>query len=262
VRLLERTPDFHAWLQPLVVVAAIIGVVGGLAADQFGRPMRAVAVAAAIVAGLAAPTVASIATASIPHAGALPTAAPAVGGGFGRGGFPGAFPGGGFPGGGGTRGTGNGGPRGGGNAPTGTRGGGFPGAGAFPGGGGGGGGIGGILGSSTPGTELTDALRQDAGKYTWVAATIGANQAAGYQLSSQEPVMAIGGFNGTDPWPTLEVFERYVAAGKIHYYIGGGRGGFGGSSTSSEITRWVESNFTATTIGGTTVYDLSGGTTS
>jgi hypothetical protein len=73
--------------------------------------------------------------------------------------------------------------------------------------------------------------------------------------------MAIGGFNGTDPWPTLEVFQQYVAAGRIHYFIGGGRGG-GGSSDSSAITQWVESNFAATTIGGTTVYDLSGGTTS
>ena len=45
------------------------------------------------------------------------------------------------------------------------------------------------------------------------------NNAAGYQLASGEPVMAIGGFNGTDPAPTLAQFEQYVAAGKIHYFI-------------------------------------------
>jgi hypothetical protein len=77
--------------------------------------------------------------------------------------------------------------------------------------------------------------------------------------------MPIGGFNGSDPSPTLAEFQSYVAAGKIHYFIAGGgfggRGGFGradgGSSASSEITSWVESNFTATTVGGVTLYDLT-----
>ncbi len=47
------------------------------------------------------------------------------------------------------------------------------------------------------------------------------NNAAGYQLASGDPVMAIGGFNGTDPSPTLAQFEKYVSEGKIHYYIAG-----------------------------------------
>ena len=76
-------------------------------------------------------------------------------------------------------------------------------------------------------------------------------------------VMAIGGFNGTGPSPTLAQFQEYVRQGKIHYFIGGGGfgGGFGPSGgsggTASQITAWVEQNFTATTIGGTTVYDLT-----
>jgi hypothetical protein len=112
-----------------------------------------------------------------------------------------------------------------------------------------------------------------------VAATVGANSAAGYQLGSDQPVMAIGGFNGTDPDPTLASFEKLVAEGKIHYFIAGGgglggggfpgaRGGFAGarggtpasartSSDSSAITSWVEAHFTATTIGGVSVYDLT-----
>jgi hypothetical protein len=97
-----------------------------------------------------------------------------------------------------------------------------------------------------------------------VAAAVGSNSASGYQLATQEPVMAIGGFNGSDPSPTLAEFQAYVQAGKIHYFIagggfGGGPGGGSGSNTSSEIAAWVESNFTATTVGGVTVYDLSGG---
>jgi hypothetical protein len=69
--------------------------------------------------------------------------------------------------------------------------------------------------------------------------------------------MAIGGFNGTDPAPTLAQFEQYVAAGRIHYFLGSG-GGFGaGSGTSSEIAQWVEQHFTPTTVDGVTVYNLT-----
>ena len=93
--------------------------------------------------------------------------------------------------------------------------------------GGGGGAAGGLLNGSTPSKQLTALLSADASRYTWVAATTGSNSASGYQLATGDPVMAIGGFNGTDPAPTLAQFEKYVSEGKIHYYIGGG-GGFGG----------------------------------
>jgi hypothetical protein len=109
---------------------------------------------------------------------------------------------------------------------------------------------------------MTALLRADAGSDTWAAAAIGSNTAAGYQLASQEPVMAVGGFNDSDPSPTLAQFERYVADGRIHYFIAGG-GGFGGgtstTSASSSVTSWVTSTFPARTVDGVTVYDLSGG---
>jgi len=72
--------------------------------------------------------------------------------------------------------------------------------------------------------------------------------------------MAIGGFNGSDPSPTLAQFQQYVAEGKIHYFIGGGgfggRGG-GGSSAGSEIAEWVAATFQPQTVGNTTIYDLT-----
>ena len=71
--------------------------------------------------------------------------------------------------------------------------------------------------------------------------------------------MAIGGFNGSDPSPTLAQFKQDVAEGKIHYFIasGGFGGQSGGSNDSSEIASWVESTFTATTVDGVTLYDLT-----
>jgi hypothetical protein len=131
------------------------------------------------------------------------------------------------------------------------------------------------LNSSQSNAALNKALQADAGKYTWAAATVNANNAAGYQLGSREPVMAIGGFNGTDPAPTLAQFEKYVSEGKIHYFIasgGGGFGGFGGggfgaagagtSDDASQITSWVEAHFTSETVGGVTVYNLATGASS
>jgi hypothetical protein len=85
--------------------------------------------------------------------------------------------------------------------------------------------IDGLLNGSTPGTQLVTLLQADASRYTWVAAAIGSTRAASYQLATGEPVMPVGGFNGSDPSPTLEQFQHRVALGEIHYLIGGG--GFG-----------------------------------
>jgi hypothetical protein len=211
------------------------------------------------------------------------------GGGFGGGGFGGGRPGGnaggaggfaGTPPQGGTAGAGqlptggaNGGAPGGTNAGGtngGTAGGGLPGgvnggANGTAGGAGGmrGGGGGTFLNGSTPGSAITALLKAKATAYTWVAAAIGSQNASGYQLATGDPVMSIGGFNGTDPAPTLDQFQQYVRAGKIHYFIGGGTGmpgggaGTGGSNVSSQISTWVAAHYTSSTVGGVTVYDLT-----
>ena len=131
----------------------------------------------------------------------------------------------------------------------------MPGVGGMPGGGG----MGGLLDAITPDAAVVTALQADAASYTWVAAAVGSQNAAGLQLATEEPVLAIGGFNGSDPSPTLEQFQQYVADGEIHYFLeGGGFGGQnGGSSASSEIAGWVEQNFTSVTIDSRTFYDLT-----
>jgi len=290
--LLGRTTDWFPALRPVVAVVGSLGVIAILALPLLrSAPKLAIGLVAALGLGaaLAAPLFSTVATATTPHNGAIPSVTPTPAGGQGGpgGGFPGGgpaggfrrafgggFPGGGFPGAG--TGTGTGGFPGGSfpGAGTGTGTGGFPGGAApsFGGAGGarrafggGGGAGGGFLSSSQSNPALNKLLQADAGRYTWAAATVNSNNAAGYQLGSGEPVMAIGGFNGTDPAPTLAQFEQYVSEGKIHYFIagsggfGGARlGGFGGTSDdASEITSWVESHYTAETVGGVTVYDLS-----
>jgi hypothetical protein len=137
-------------------------------------------------------------------------------------------------------------------------GGGLPGAGRM-GEGGPGGGAGGLLNGANVSSAARKLLEKDAARYTWVAASVGSQNAAGYQLATGDPVMAIGGFNGTDPSPTLAQFEKYVADGRIHYFIaGGGFGGGGGEAgTASRISSWVQSTFKKVTAGSATFYDLT-----
>ncbi|MBB5856111.1 ArnT family glycosyltransferase [Amycolatopsis umgeniensis] len=89
----------------------------------------------------------------------------------------------------------------------------------------------------------------------WAAATSSSQSAANLELASGKSVIGIGGWSGSDPAPTLAEFQQYVANGDITYYVEGGRGG-GPGGGSNEISEWVAANFTATTVGEQTVYNL------
>jgi 4-amino-4-deoxy-L-arabinose transferase-like glycosyltransferase len=279
--LLNETPSWHPWLRWVVLLTGVLGA-GVLMILPELKLHRTAARRAGVFAGvllavsaLTGPAAYSVATISSAHSGALPSAGPAGvggmgggpgGGGMGRMGTPPGQTGNGTAGVPGTTGngaTGNGTTGNGttGNGATGTTGNGTTGNG-ISGRGMGTGGVGGFLGGggiSGVSSELITLLQQGAKGYTWAAASVTANGAAPLQIASGEPIMAIGGFNGTDPTPSLAEFKELVAQGKIHYFIGGGGGGFGGgrNGTSSEIATWVAQNFQAQTVGNTTVYDLT-----
>ncbi|WP_328748609.1 glycosyltransferase family 39 protein [Streptomyces sp. NBC_00285] len=275
--LLNRTPDYLPWLKWLVLVGGLVAALGLVFVARLGRQLALGAAALGIVASLAGPAAYTLSTVNSAHTGSIPTAGPAgassMGFGGGRGGGPGGGGmGGGF--GGGQNQQGNGTTQGRGQQGNGTPGGtgGMPGQngngntqgrnqqGGMPGGGMGGGGVGGLLNGATVSSEAKKLLEADAGDYTWAAAAIGAQNAASYQLATDGSVMAIGGFNGTDPSPTLAQFKKYVEDGKIHYFISSGTGGgMGGSSsgTSSQISSWVEATFKKVTVGTATFYDLT-----
>jgi 4-amino-4-deoxy-L-arabinose transferase-like glycosyltransferase len=253
--LLDRTPDWLPWLRWVVMAAAVLGAVALLARRWLASFRRLVLlpVGLAMVAGLAGPTAYALDTAGSAHTGAIPSAGPAaVGfGGGGPGGFAGGRPagggpaGGGFPGGQAAQSGGPGGARG------------LGGPGGARGLGGPGGGAGGLSGNTQVSSALVKLLEQDAGAYKWVAATEGTQEAAPLELATGDAVVAIGGFNGTDPWPTLAVFKAMVAKHEIHYYVGQGSQSFGGGRGSSAIASWVAAHFKKETVGGQTVYDLT-----
>ncbi|MFF0517553.1 glycosyltransferase family 39 protein [Actinomadura nitritigenes] len=280
--LLGRNPGWHPWLGPAIVAAGLVAAAALAGVRLLRGPLLAAVLVLATAASLAGPAAYAVETAGTPHTGAIVTAGPRTSGGFGPGrGGPGGGPAGGRgagrPGGGWNRGQGFAPPQGG-QPGTGAPGRGFPGQGNGPGAsqgtapggfgggrpGGAGGGPGGLLNAGTPSAQVTAALKAGAKSYTWAAAAVGSNTAAGYQLAAGEPVMAVGGFNGTDPAPTLARFQRLVRQGRIHYFVGGGgmmtgRGGGSGSDDAQKISQWVAATFTATSVGGVTLYDLSTG---
>jgi hypothetical protein len=69
--------------------------------------------------------------------------------------------------------------------------------------------------------------------------------------------MALGGFNGTDPSPTLAQFQDMVAQGEIHWFVGGGFGSGGTGTEADAIAAWVAETFPSQMVGGVTLYDLT-----
>ncbi|MGW7100286.1 ArnT family glycosyltransferase [Streptomyces sp. NPDC054883] len=213
--LLGRATGYLPWLRWTVLGAGLGAAVVLPFAARLGRRALLAVAGLGLGAALAGPLAYCLTTVDTPHAGSIVTAGPAVAGGGGPGGRGRrAFyaPGGGLP-------QGIGGPQ----VPPGGRPAGAPGA-KGPGGAGARGtapgGPGGLLGGTRASAQATAALRAGAGRYMWAAAAIGSQNAASYQLASGAPVMAIGGFNGSDPSPTLEQFRAYVKAGRVHWFIG------------------------------------------
>ena len=249
------------WLRAVIVLAAV-GAAGLILAGPMLRAgttrgraiLAAIPVSLALVAGLGGPLAYSIATAATSHSGASPSAGPTAASAFG--GFAGRRA---SPGGGGAPG----------RPPSGTR--------------------SGFGGSTTASGALARLIETGAPGYTWAAATVGSGGAASLELSTGgDPVMAIGGLSGTDPTPTVAEFQQMVSSREVRYFVAGGSGGGfrgalgnrsgaggffsdagrgsvsagtatrgAGASDASQITSWVEAHFTAKTVGGTTVFDLT-----
>ncbi|HEX4429237.1 MAG TPA: glycosyltransferase family 39 protein [Frankiaceae bacterium] len=225
--LLSRNASWHPEIRYGTLALTVIAV-AMLAIPVAWRRRTVIAlVAGSMLAGLAGTSAYAAATASQPHTGSIPSVGPASAGGGG--------------------GMGGGAPTGQRSGTTGTR----PTTGTAP------------TGTAQGGQTSSSALDALLAKSTqrWAAAVIGSQSAAEYELATGASVMAIGGFSGSDPSPTLAQFEAFVKAGQIHYFIAGGGmgGGMGGAGNgvASQITTWVAAHYKATTVGAVTVYDLT-----
>jgi len=293
--LLNRTPQWNPWLRWLVA-AVTVPAVGALLVARFGRragrPVTVAGPALGLVAVLAGPGAYAASAAASPVNGTNPLAGPSSQ--MGRGGFGGPGGGRGLPGGQGFRyradgarqglpggafgdarggmrqmpvpgqGAGGGGMSSGrtssGGAPAAGYGppgvpGGAPGAGGMPGGPGGGrgGGPGGMVDQ-----QMISYLVKNQGSAQWLLAVSSAQEASSIILQTGRPVIAMGGFSGSDPAMTVEKLQRYVKEGKLRYILLGGRG-FGGGPRggdgTDDITAWVQQHGTkvgASEYGGST----------
>lgn len=246
--LLERTPDFAPGLGiVIVVVAALVALLVAVPASPARHRTQLAAAGLGLAILLAGPAAYAVDTMATAYSGGDPAAGPATASG-GPGGFGGGLAGG--PG----LGVG-GGPR---DGQAGTIG--APPTQAT--------GTGSGDSSSVSDGDLVTYLVANRGDARWIVATWSANQAGSIELASGQPVMAMGGFSGGDPTPTLDQLKAYVASGELRYVLvsgagGGGMGGPGGGSTSSEISAWVAEVGTVVDAGGSagTLYDLSGAAT-
>ncbi|MGR6916566.1 glycosyltransferase family 39 protein [[Actinomadura] parvosata] len=252
---LRRTPDWLPWLAWVVLGATLVAVAALVLARvraQVRVRVAAVALAAVVVAGLAGPAAYAVTPLRSQINGTNPTAGPSSGrmGVGGPGGMRGRMPVGAqspdaqspdaqFP-----------------DAQ-------FPDA-QFPGGQGQDGQPGnaerraGFMGRGGPGGGVSDALAKylvaNQGGATWLVAVSSAQQASGLILSTGRPVIAMGGFTGSDPAMTVARLQALVSSGQLRYVLSDSGGGPGRGNT--EVTTWVRQNCSAVA-GQDGLYDCS-----
>ena len=254
--LLGDASGFVPWLAPTVIGAAVLG--GGLLiAARAGRRrpragrLAALAAVCGTLALLAGPAAYSIATVGRSVTGSNPLAGPATvadaGGGPGGGGRAGGPP--------------QGFARAGGQAPGLEAGpqlfsGAAP-AGAAPAGAARAGGFAGGRGDGAVSKALVSYLESHQGSARYLLAAVGSNTAAGIALETGRDVIAMGGFMGSDPAPSLAKLEQLVHSGQLHYVllgggIGGGPGGGRGSTATAARDAWIEAHGKLVTVPGQT----------
>ena len=148
----------------------------------------------------------------------------------------------------------------------------------FPGGFGGPGGPGGSGGSGGPGgsgaqvdAALVSYLEQHRGTADWLVAVPSAMTAAPIIITTGEPVMAMGGFSGSDAALDTAGFDALVSEGRVRYVLlrgsgpggfgGGGPGGFGGGGPgggNNQLTGYIAATCLPVTAVSDSLYDCGG----
>ncbi|MCE0741697.1 glycosyltransferase family 39 protein [Bacillus sp. G16] len=96
---------------------------------------------------------------------------------------------------------------------------------------------GGNMFSSEVDTGLLSYLRKHNTGEEYLFATLTTVTAAPYIIHENESVMAMGGFNGTDPILTVSELKKLVKEGKVKYFLLSGN-----NSGNSELVSWIKKN--------------------
>jgi 4-amino-4-deoxy-L-arabinose transferase-like glycosyltransferase len=117
-------------------------------------------------------------------------------------------------------------------------------------------------GSSSADSALISYLEAHKGSAKYLVAVISSNEADSIILETNQPVMALGGFSGSDPILTTSQLAALVKSGAVRYFLldGIGSGGGSGGSQSALIT-WIEQHSTvvsSSSTGGTAqLYEIT-----
>jgi 4-amino-4-deoxy-L-arabinose transferase-like glycosyltransferase len=94
--------------------------------------------------------------------------------------------------------------------------------------------------TSSVDSALISYLEAHKGNAKYLVAVASSNEADSIILETNQPVMALGGFSGSDPILTTSQLAALVKSGTVRYFLlsGSGGGGAGGSGQSTLIT-WI-----------------------
>jgi len=95
---------------------------------------------------------------------------------------------------------------------------------------------------NTASSKLISFLMNNKQDAKYLVAVSNANSAAPIILQTGEPVMAVGGFLGSDPILTVDKLQKMVNDGEVRYFLVQGMGG--GMGSQSDISSWVKEHGT------------------
>ncbi|MCD2224257.1 glycosyltransferase family 39 protein [Listeria cossartiae] len=75
---------------------------------------------------------------------------------------------------------------------------------------------------------------------TYLFGTTDATTAGPYIIKTKEPVMALGGFNGTDPTLTVKQLKQMIQSGEIKYFYLPSNS----KASDSDVVKWIQENGT------------------
>jgi 4-amino-4-deoxy-L-arabinose transferase-like glycosyltransferase len=102
---------------------------------------------------------------------------------------------------------------------------------------------GGLGRNSATNTALIRYLEAHRGSAKYLVAVVSSNEADSIILATNQPVMVLGGFSGSDPILTTAQLAALFKSGTVRYFLLNGSGGGPGGGQST-LTTWITQHST------------------